>query len=443
MMDLESRDLTNPFRIVQGQLKAAVAHLQLGEDVYEFLKEPMRVVEVAIPVHRDDGHLTTFIGYRAQHTDAIGPTKGGIRFHPDVTVDEVKGLSMWMTFKTSVMGLPYGGAKGGVICNPAELSMRELEELSRGYVQRLAAVLGPELDIPAPDVNTNPKVMGWMLDEYDKVRGQNTPGFITGKPLVLGGSAGREAATGRGVVFVILEAMKRLGIQPGKATAAIQGFGNVGSYTAQFLHAAGVRVVAVEDVRGGAMNPDGFDVPALLQFAHRTGSVKDFPGSRPISTQELFTLDVDVIVPAALENQITSAVARDVKARIIAEAANGPTTPDGDDILHRKGVFIIPDILCNAGGVTVSYFEWVQNTQGFYWTESEVNTRLERMMVTAFDHVFQMHVERSVSMREAAYIIAVHRVAEACEARGWLHLPNLTDVPAPALHLIGNGQRKG
>jgi len=440
---VENRDLTNPFRIVQGQLKAAVDHLQLGEDVYEFLKEPMRVVEVAIPVHRDDGHLTTFIGYRAQHTDAIGPTKGGIRFHPDVTVDEVKGLSMWMTFKTSVMGLPYGGSKGGVICNPAELSMRELEELSRGYVQRLAAVLGPELDIPAPDVNTNPKVMGWMLDEYDKVRGQNTPGFITGKPLVLGGSAGREAATGRGVVFVIVEAMKRLGIEPKGARAAIQGFGNVGSYTAQFLHERGVRVVAVEDVRGGAYNPEGLDVPALIQYAHRTGSVKGFPGSGPIGTRDLFTLDVDVIVPAALENQITSAVARDVKARIIAEAANGPTTPDGDDILHKKDVFIIPDILCNAGGVTVSYFEWVQNTQGFYWTEEEVNTRLERMMVTAFDHVYQMHVDRKVSMREAAYIIAVHRVAEACEARGWLKLPQSADVPAPALHLIGNGHRRG
>jgi glutamate dehydrogenase len=437
MVEVKGRDLTNPFRIVQGQLKAAVDNLQLGDDVYEFLKEPMRVVEVAIPVHRDDGRLTTFLGYRAQHTDAIGPTKGGIRFHPDVTVDEVKGLSMWMTFKTAVMGLPYGGAKGGVVCNPSELSARELEELSRGYVRRLAAVLGPELDIPAPDVNTNPRVMGWMLDEYDRVRGQNTPGFITGNPLVLGGSAGREEATGRGVVYTILEAMKRLGLQPKNCTAAIQGFGNVGSHTAEFLHENGVKVVAVEDVRGGAMNPDGLDVPALLEHAHRTGSVRGFAGSRDIGTEELFGLDVDVLVPAALENQITSTVARNVKAKIIAEAANGPTTPDGDDILHQRGIFTIPDILCNAGGVTVSYFEWVQNTQGFYWTAREVNTRLQELMVTAFEHVYDMKEERSVTMREASYVIAVHRVAEACEARGWLTLPTTNAVPAPALHLIG------
>jgi glutamate dehydrogenase len=437
MVEVRNRDLTNPFRIVQGQLRAAVDNLQLGEDVYEFLKEPMRVVEVAIPVHRDDGRLTTFIGYRAQHTDAIGPTKGGIRFHPDVSLDEVKGLSMWMTFKTAVMGLPYGGAKGGVICNPGELSARELEELSRGYVRRLAAVLGPELDIPAPDVNTNPRVMGWMLDEYDRVRGQNTPGFITGKPLVLGGSAGREEATGRGVVYTVLEAMKRLGLDPRRSTAAIQGFGNVGSHTAEFLHQNGVKVVAVEDVRGGAMNADGLDIPALLAYAHRNGTVKGFPGSRNIGTEELFALDVDVLVPAALENQITSTVARNVKARIIAEAANGPTTPDGDDILHQRGVFIIPDILCNAGGVTVSYFEWVQNTQGYYWTEQEVNSRLERLMVTAFQHVYDTMQERRLTMREASYVIAVHRVAEACEARGWLRLPTTNEIPAPALHLIG------
>jgi glutamate dehydrogenase len=440
---VEERDLTNPFRIVQGQLKGAVDHLQLGDDVYETLKEPMRVVEVAIPVRRDDGRLTTFIGYRAQHTDAIGPTKGGIRFHPDVTVDEVKGLSMWMTFKTAVMGLPYGGAKGGVICNPAELSSRELEELSRGYVRRLAAVLGPELDIPAPDVNTNPRVMGWMLDEYDRVRGQHNPGFITGKPLVLGGSRGREEATGRGVVFTILDAMHRLGLDPKHCTAAIQGFGNVGSNTARFLDEAGVKVVAVEDVRGGAYNPEGLNVKALLEHAHRTGSVRDFPGSRPIDTASLFALDVDVLVPAALENQITSRVARSVKAKIIAEAANGPTTPDGDDILEDHGVFVIPDILCNAGGVTVSYFEWVQNTAGYYWTAEEVNERLRRMMAEAFEHVYGMKEEHGVTMREAAYLVAVHRVAEACEARGWLRLPTTHDMPAPALHLMrpGNGAR--
>jgi glutamate dehydrogenase len=433
---MAERDLTNPFRIVQGQLRAAVDHLKLGEDVYETLKEPMRVVEVAIPVRRDDGHLTTFIGYRAQHTDAIGPTKGGIRFHPDVSVDEVKGLAMWMTFKIAVMGLPYGGAKGGVICNPAELSDRELEELSRGYVRRLVPVLGPELDVPAPDVNTSPKVMGWMLDEYDRVRGLHAPGFITGKPLVLGGSRGREEATGRGVVITIRNAMRRLGIDPAQSTAAIQGFGNVGSNTARFLAEAGVKVVAVEDVRGGAFNPDGLDVPQLIEYAHRNRTVLGFPGSRQIDTEALFALDVDVLVPAALENQITSRVARNVKARIIAEAANGPTTPDGDDILEDRNVFVIPDILCNAGGVTVSYFEWVQNTGGYYWTADEVNDRLRRLMDEAFDHVYAMKDEHGVTMREAAYLVAVHRVAEACEARGWLRLPTSHDIPGPSLHLL-------
>lgn len=436
MARVEERELMNPFRIVQGQLKAAVDHLQLGDDVYETLKEPMRVTEVAIPVRRDDGHLTSFIGYRAQHTDAIGPTKGGIRFHPAVTVDEVKGLAMWMTFKTAVMGLPYGGAKGGVICNPAELSERELEELSRGYVRRLVSVLGPEVDIPAPDVNTNPRVMGWMLDEFDRVRGQHNPGFITGKPLVLGGSKGRVEATGRGVVYTILDAMRRLSLEPKACTAAIQGFGNVGSNTARFLAQAGVKLVAVEDVRGGAYCVDGFDVEDLLAFAHRTGSVGGYPGSQTIDTEALFALDVDVLVPAALENQITSRVARAVHAKIIAEAANGPTTPDGDDILEERGIFVIPDILCNAGGVTVSYFEWVQNTAGYYWTAEEVNDRLRRMMAEAFEHVYSMKDEHRVTMRRAAYLVAVHRVAEACEARGWLRLPTQHEMPAPALHLL-------
>jgi glutamate dehydrogenase len=427
---------TNPFRIVQGQLRRAVDNLGLGEDAYNLLKEPMRVVEVAIPVRMDDGHLETFIGYRAQHTDAIGPTKGGIRFHPDVNVDEVKGLSMWMTFKTAVMGLPYGGAKGGIICDPEKLSDRELESLSRGYIRRLAPVMGPELDIPAPDVNTNPRIMAWMLDEFDIVRGHHVPGFITGKPLVLGGSAGRDTATGRGVVFTILSAMRHAGIDPKGATAAIQGFGNVGSNTALFLNEAGIKVVAVEDVRGGAYNPDGLDVPALLDWVARQRTVKGFPGSRDISTDELFALDVDVLVPAALENQINARNAPDVRARIVAEAANGPTTPEGDEVLAEKGVFVIPDILCNAGGVTVSYFEWVQNTMGFYWSAEEVDSRLKTMMDHAFETVYQMHQQHRVSMREAAYLVAVHRVAEAAEARGWCRCTLRTDVPQSPIHRI-------
>lgn len=427
-------DLTNPFLIVQGQLRRAVDNLGLDDAVYEVFHEPMRVNRVAVPVRRDDGTIKTFIGYRAQHTDVTGPTKGGIRFHPDVNEDEVKGLSMWMTFKTAVMGLPYGGAKGGVICDPAELSERELEELSRGYIRLLAPVMGPELDIPAPDVNTNPRIMGWMLDEFDRVRGHHSPGFITGKPLVLGGSAGRDTATGRGVVFVVMEALRHLGIDPHGATAAIQGFGNVGSNTGHYLHEEGIRIVAVADVRGSAYNPDGLDFPALRVWAKEHGSVAGFPGSRPISRDELFTLDVDVLVPAALENQITGDIATRVRARVVAEAANGPTTPEGDEHMRDRGVFVIPDILCNAGGVTVSYFEWVQNTMGYYWPESEVDDKLRRMMTDAFATVHRMHEEFQVSMREAAYLVAVHRVAEAAVARGWIKVDLDRKMPTTALH---------
>lgn len=427
-------DLTNPFEIVQGQLRRAVTNLCLDDEVYELLKEPMRVVEVAIPVKMDDGHLKTFLGFRAQHTDALGPTKGGIRFHPDVSKDEVKGLSLWMTFKAAVMGLPYGGAKGGIICDPTRLSEREQEALSRGYIRRLAPVMGPETDVPAPDVNTNPKVMGWMLDEFDLVRGHNNPGFITGKPLVLGGSAGRESATGRGVVHTIIEAMHRLNIDPNQATAAIQGFGNVGSYTALFLQRAGVKVVAVEDVHGGAYDPKGLDVVRLVDYAKRTGSVLGFGQTSNIHTDELFALDVDVLVPAALENQITEDVARKVRARIIAEAANGPTTPEGDHILDERNVFVIPDILCNAGGVTVSYFEWVQNNMGYYWPETEVARKLKRMMMHAFSTVYEMHQQHRVHMREAAYLVAVHRVADAAEARGWIKCTSPHVVPRGAVH---------
>jgi len=432
----EVADQTNPFEIVRGQLKRAVDNLSLGDDVYELLKDPMRVVEVSIPVRLDRGGVHSYIGYRAQHTDAVGPTKGGIRFHPSVTVDEVKGLSMWMTFKTAVMGLPYGGAKGGIICDPSELNERELEDLSRGYIRRLAPVMGPEVDIPAPDVNTNPKIMGWMLDEFDRVRGQHLPGFITGKPLVLGGSEGRESATGRGVVFTILDAMKHLGIDPRSATAAIQGFGNVGSNTGRYLHEAGVRIVAVEDVRGGAYNPDGLDIPQLLEYVRAHRSVKGFPGTKDIDTASLFALDVDVLVPAALENQITEGVAKNVRARIIAEAANGPTTPEGDQLLDERGIFVIPDILCNAGGVTVSYFEWVQNTMGYYWPPEEVDRKLRRLMSRAFDTVYRMKEEHRVTMREAAYLVAVHRVAEAAEARGWVRVEFRHHVPGPHLHVM-------
>ncbi len=429
-------DETNPFFIVQGQLRRAVDNLDLGEGVYNLLKDPMRVIEVAVPVRMDDDRIETFIGYRSQHTDATGPTKGGIRFHPSVSVDEVKGLSMWMTFKTAVMGLPYGGAKGGVICDPQQMSERELEELSRGYIRRLAPMMGPEVDIPAPDVNTSSQIMGWMLDEFDRVRGQHLPGFITGKPLVLGGSEGRNSATGRGVVFTIAAAARRIGLDLKEATAAIQGFGNVGSYTAHYLDQAGTKVVAVEDVRGGAYNPKGLDVPKLLQYVAEHRTVSGFPGSEPIDTKQLFGLDVDILVPAALENQIDEANARLVKAKIIAEAANGPTTPEGDHLLASRGVFIIPDILCNAGGVTVSYFEWVQNTMGYYWPPQEVDRKLRAMMTKAFDTVYKMKQAHQVSMREAAYLVAVHRVAEAAEARGWVHRKRAPEIPSDQLQAM-------
>ncbi len=429
-------DETNPFHIVQGQLRRAVDNLHLGQSVYNLLKDPMRMIEVAVPVRMDDGRLETFIGYRAQHTDATGPTKGGIRFHPDVTIDEVKGLSMWMTFKTAVMGLPYGGAKGGVICDPAQMSERELEELSRGYIRRLAPMMGPEVDIPAPDVNTSAQIMGWMLDEFDRVRGQHLPGFITGKPLVLGGSEGRTGATGRGVVFTVLAAAKRIGLEVKGATAAIQGFGNVGSYTAHYLHQAGVKVLAVEDVKGGAYDPDGLDVPRLLKYVEKMHTVRGFPGSQEIDTRRLFGLEVDILVPAALENQIDEENARLVRAKIIAEAANGPTTPEGDQLLASRGVFIIPDILCNAGGVTVSYFEWVQNTMGYYWPPQEVDRKLRAMMTKAFDTVYKMKQAHHISMREAAYLVAVHRVAEAAEARGWVRRENAMEIPSDQLQAM-------
>lgn len=410
----------NPLESAQHQVKTAVNLLGLDTDVYEILKEPTRVLSVSIPVRMDDGRIKTFIGYRAQHTDVVGPTKGGVRFHPQVTLDEVKALSIWMTIKCAVLGLPYGGAKGGVVCDPRQMSDRELQRLSRGYIQFIAQFVGPEKDIPAPDVNTNPRVMGWMMDEYSMIKGYNAPGLITGKPLVLGGSAGRGEATGRGALIVIREAAHRLGFELSGRTAAVQGFGNVGSNTARLLHEMGVKVVAVNDIMGGIYNPTGIHIPDVLEHARVHGTVVGLPGTQPISTQDLLTLDVDILVPAALENQITMANAGSIRAKIVCEAANGPTTPEASRVMEERGIFVIPDILANAGGVTVSYFEWVQNMIHYYWTEEEVNEKLEHMMVAAFEHVHDMKREKGVEMRDAAYMVAVQRVAEAMNARGWL-----------------------
>ncbi|WP_264844803.1 Glu/Leu/Phe/Val family dehydrogenase [Caldinitratiruptor microaerophilus] len=414
-------DLRNPFRIAQQQVRHAVDALGADERVYEILKAPQRTVEVQIPVRMDDGRLQVFTGYRCQHLRSIGPTKGGIRFHPQVTLDEVRALSMWMTFKTAVVGLPYGGAKGGVIVDPKQLSERELEALARGYIREIAPVIGPERDIPAPDVNTDARIMAWMMDEYERTRGGGAfPGVITGKPLVLGGSEGRAAATGQGLVYTVREAAARLGVPLAGARVVIQGFGNAGTFTGTLLEQMGARVVAVSDSRGGIFSPKGLKMADVIEHKRRTGSVVGFPETEAVTQQELLQLECEILVPAALENQITGEVARGIRARIVAEAANGPTTPDGDQVLAERGIFLIPDILANAGGVTVSYFEWVQNLSGLYWTEAEVLHRLEERMVAAFHRVTRTAEGRGLDMRTAAYVVAVQRITEALKARGLL-----------------------
>ncbi len=416
-----SEKTLNPFEICQSQIKDAVEALGLEPAVYEILKQPLRFFQVSIPVVMDDGSVRVFTGFRSQHNDAIGPTKGGLRFHPDVYPDEVRALSMWMTFKCAVLGLPFGGAKGAVICNPKELSERELERLSRGYIQEISQIVGPEKDIPAPDVYTNPQIMAWMVDEFSKYRDYNAFGLITGKPIILGGSAGRNEATGRGCVVVVAEAARRLGMDIKGARVVVQGFGNAGSVAGKLIHDLGAKVIAVNDSRGAAYSPQGLDPVAVLEHKQKTGSVKGFPGSEDISNEDLLQLDCEILIPAALENQLTAAIAPGVKAKIIGEAANGPTTPEADQILFEKGCVVIPDILASAGGVTVSYFEWVQNLMNYYWTEEEVNVKLEQMMKRSFNNIFDMHQAKKVPLRKAAYMVAVQRVAEAMKVRGWLN----------------------
>lgn len=410
----------NPFETAQKQIKAGADKLGLPAAAYDILKQPMRVMTVAIPVEMDDGSVKVFTGYRSQHNHAIGPLKGGIRYHPDVTLEEVMALSMWMTFKCAVVGLPYGGGKGGIAVNPKELSKGELERLSRGYIQAIAPMIGSEKDIPAPDVYTNAQIMAWFVDEFSKIRQYNDFGVMTGKPLIIGGSIGRNEATARGCMFTVREAANTLGLALEGATVAIQGFGNAGGIVASLLAEQGCKIVAANDSSGGVYNPDGLNPSALLEFKQKTGTVKGFPGSQDISTKELLAMECDILVPAALENQLTAENAGDVRAKIIAEAANGPTTLEADAILKQNGVLVIPDILANAGGVTVSYFEWVQNNMGYYWSEEEVNDRLEKVMVKSFGEVYKMHKNKEVDMRTAAYMVAVKRVAEAMEIRGWL-----------------------
>ncbi len=404
----------------QKQLEEAAAIINLDPVAYELLRRPLRELHITIAVKMDNGTTKIFEGFRVQHNDARGPNKGGIRFHPEETIDTVRALASWMTWKTAVMDIPLGGGKGGIICNPKTMSTAELERLSRAYIRQLGSFLGPEKDIPAPDVYTTPQIMGWMADEYSIMQGKNTFGVITGKPLALGGSAGRGDATARGAIYCVREAAGRLGLNLAGARAAIQGYGNAGSYAHKLaVELLGLKVIAVSDSSGCIYNPDGFLYESLMEYKKKTGSVTGFPGSASISDKELLELDVAVLFPAALDSVITEENAPDIRAKVIAELANGPTTPDADTILYNKGVYIIPDLLCNAGGVTVSYFEMVQNSYGYYWEEEQVQQRLEKNMKTAFLAVQQTSETYKVHNRLAAYIVAVKRVAEAMKLRGW------------------------
>jgi glutamate dehydrogenase (NAD(P)+) len=401
------------------QFDAAARRLKLTDNQIAMIKLPRRTTEVLLPVRMDDGTIRNFRAFRVQHNMARGPAKGGIRFHQDVTVDEVKALAFWMTYKCAVVGIPMGGAKGGIIVDPRTLSHGERERLSRRYMAELVDLFGPDSDVPGPDVNTGPQVMAWMLDTYVMHHRDFQPGVITGKPIELGGSLGRHSATSRGLICCVHKAAARLGLKLQGATAAVQGFGNVGSYAAKFLVQSGVKVVAISDVEVGYRNSGGIDIDAAIAHVARQGSLAGFKGATPLRRKsQLLEQPVDVLVPAALENQITTQNAPRVRARIIAEGANGPTTPGADAILERQGTFVIPDILCNAGGVTVSYLEWVQNRMGYYWPEQRVNEDLTRIMEAAFDDVYATAQKRRVSMRIAAFMVAIRRVTEASELRG-------------------------
>lgn len=410
----------NPFKVVQQQIDNAAEKLGLDPHTHAIIREPERVLEVSIPVKMDDGTLKVFKGWRSQHNTAVGPAKGGLRFHPDVCMDEVKALSAWMTFKCNVVGIPYGGGKGGISVDPRKLSKRELEELTRTFTRGIAPIIGDEKDIPAPDVYTTPQIMGWIMDEFSRINQRYTPGVVTGKPVAIGGSLGRDKATARGCMFTIKEAAKKIGIQLKGAKVAIQGYGNAGSFAATLLAELGCKIVAVSDSKGGIYKADGLNAHAVIKHKSNTGSVIGFDGSCTISNKELLTCDCEILVPAAYENQIDAGVAASVKARIVAEAANGPTTLDGDKVLFEKGILVIPDILASAGGVTVSYFEWVQNLANYYWSEDEVNEKLERKMVESFNAVYDMSKSKSVDMRNAAFMVAIKRVADAMKLRGWV-----------------------
>ncbi len=415
----KEQESLNLFYSTQTVIQKALAKLGYQNEMFDLLKEPLRLLTVRIPVRMDDGSVKVFTGYRSQHNDAVGPTKGGVRFHPEVNEEEVKALSIWMSLKCGITNLPYGGGKGGIICDPRKMSFRELERLSRGYVRAISQIVGPTKDIPAPDVYTNSQIMAWMMDEYSRLREFDSPGFITGKPIVLGGSQGRETATARGVTICIEEAVKKKGIELQGARVVIQGFGNAGSYLAKFMHDAGAKVIAVSDVYGGVHDPNGLDIDYLLDRRDSFGTFSQL-FKETITNKELLELECDILVPAAISNQITAENAANIKAAIVVEAANGPTTLEATNILTERGVLLVPDILASAGGVTVSYFEWVQNNQGYYWTEEEVAEKLKKVMVDSFEKIYRTAKEYQVDMRLAAYMTGIRKMAEAAQFRGWV-----------------------
>jgi len=407
-----------PWGSALSQLDDAAKQLNLDPGVHEVLRNPRRALEVSVPTRMDSGQVKVFRGYRVHHNTSRGPSKGGIRYHPAVTLDEVKALAMWMTWKCAVVGIPFGGAKGGVVVDPRALSMNELQRMTRRYASEILPLIGPERDIPAPDLGTNEQVMAWIMDTYSTREGYSVPGVVTGKPLAIGGSKGRSQATSRGVMYTTLATLKHLGMPVEDARIVIQGFGNVGGGTADFLHEQGCKIIAVSDEQGGVYNPDGLSPTGLHAYEAEAGTIARYEGGEAISNQNLLELECDVLIPAAIEGQITEKNADRIKATVIVEAANGPTTPDADEILKDRGILIVPDILANAGGVTVSYFEWVQDLQAYYWQEDEVNDRLRMIMERSYVDVLSLAEERKVSMRTAATMLGVGRVAEAHTTRG-------------------------
>ena len=415
-----ARETLNPFEIAQKQVKSACDKLNADPAVYEILKNPMRVLEVSFPVRLDDGTVKTFIGYRSQHNNAVGPFKGGLRFHPDVTKDEVKALSTWMTFKCSVAGIPYGGGKGGMAIDPKDYSKAELERISKGFATAISPIIGEKVDIPAPDVNTNGQIMSWMVEAYEKVAGKSTKGVFTGKPLEFGGSLARTEATGYGVHLTAKKALAKLNMDVKGATYAVQGFGNVGFYTAYYAHKDGAKIIAFSNSHVAIYNENGIDMEAVIKDFEENGRIltnKSY--GKDITNAELLELEVDVLAPCALENQITSENADRIKAKVITEGANGPTTPEADEILFKKGIVVIPDILANSGGVVVSYFEWVQNLQSYYWSFEEVQQKEDALLSTAFEDVWALADEYKVDLRNAAYMKSIERISKAMKLRGW------------------------